>query len=44
VYQEIVELAKNLSKSNYDIVTGGGPGAMEAASQGHALAEKSCTK
>ncbi len=44
VYQEIVELAKNLSKSNYDIVTGGGPGAMEAASKGHALAEKSCTK
>lgn len=44
VYQEIVELTKNLSMSNYDIVTGGGPGAMEAASQWHALAEKSCLK
>jgi uncharacterized protein (TIGR00730 family) len=44
VYQEIVELSKNLSKSNYDIVTGGGPGAMEAASRWHALAEESCIK
>ncbi len=42
VYQDIVQLAKNLSQSNYDIVTGGGPGAMEAASIGHSLAEKSC--
>ena len=37
VYQEIVELAKRITKSNYDIVTGGGPGAMEAASYGHKL-------
>lgn len=44
VYEDIVELAKNLSMSNYDIVTGGGPGAMEAASKWHWLAEKSCLK
>lgn len=44
IYQQIVELSESLVKSNYDIVTGGGPGAMEAASQGHALAEKSCLK
>jgi hypothetical protein len=32
VYQEIVELAKRITKNDFDIVTGGGPGAMEAAS------------
>jgi len=43
-YQEIMQLAENLAKSNYDIVTGGWPGAMEAASIGHSLASESCTK
>lgn len=38
VYQEVAELAKRITKLDYDIVTGGGPGAMEAASWGHSLA------
>ena len=42
LYQDIGQLAKNLAMSNYDIVTGGGPGAMEAASIGHSIASKSC--
>ena len=42
LYQDIGLLAKNLAMSNYDIVTGGGPGAMEAASIGHSMASKSC--
>jgi len=41
VYQEVVELAKRITKDGFDIVTGGGPGAMEAASYGHQLATKS---
>jgi predicted Rossmann-fold nucleotide-binding protein len=32
VYQEVAELARKLATNGYDIVTGGGPGAMEAAS------------
>lgn len=35
VYQEIADLATALAKNNFDIVTGGGPGAMEAAAFGH---------
>jgi len=35
LYQEIADLATALAKNNFDIVTGGGPGAMEAASFGH---------
>lgn len=37
-YQEVAELARKLAINWYDIVTGGGPGAMEAASYGHQLA------
>lgn len=44
IYQEILELSKNLVKSNYSIVTGGGPGAMEAASMGHSIASADCLK
>lgn len=38
IYQEVAELAKRITKNGYDIVTGGGPGAMEAASYGHQIA------
>ena len=34
-YEEISDFAKKLATKGYDIVTGGGPGAMEAASRGH---------
>jgi uncharacterized protein (TIGR00725 family) len=34
-YEDISDFAKNLAIKGYDIVTGGGPGAMEAASRGH---------
>jgi hypothetical protein len=33
-YMEVYDLAKKLSKNNADIVTGGGPGLMEAANAG----------
>lgn len=41
LYQNIVGLSHNLARSNYDIVTWGWPGAMEAASLGHSMASKS---
>ncbi len=34
-YQELKEFAKALGKHGFDIVTGGGPGLMEAANAGH---------
>jgi uncharacterized protein (TIGR00730 family) len=34
-YEEVFDLAKNIAKHNIDIVTGGGPGIMEAANAGH---------
>lgn len=37
-YSAIGDFAKNLAIKNYDIVTGGGPGAMEAASKWHHIA------
>src|SRR5947209_18238109 len=38
-YQAAVELAKGLAAHNLAIITGGGPGAMEAANRGAALAK-----
>lgn len=35
VYQEVFELAKMLAEKRYDVITGGGPGIMEAANAGH---------
>src|SRR6266853_4729815 len=38
-YQATVELTKGLAKHNLAIITGGGPGIMEAANKGAALAK-----
>jgi uncharacterized protein (TIGR00730 family) len=35
VYQTIFELARMISEAGMDLVTGGGPGLMNAASEGH---------
>jgi uncharacterized protein (TIGR00730 family) len=35
VYLQIYDLAKHIATRNFDIVTGGGPGIMEAANKGH---------
>lgn len=38
VYREVFDLANRIGKKNYDIITGGGPGLMLAASEGHQAA------
>jgi uncharacterized protein (TIGR00730 family) len=35
IYKEIYDLAKLISEAGMDLVTGGGPGLMNAASEGH---------
>ncbi|OGJ52386.1 hypothetical protein A2335_03650 [Candidatus Peregrinibacteria bacterium RIFOXYB2_FULL_32_7] len=35
IYQDIRKLAKKIGQAGHDIVTGGGPGIMEAANLGH---------
>lgn len=39
VYQQIFELAKGIGQRGYDVVTGGGPGLMEAGNAGHAAGD-----
>ena len=41
IYREIYNLAEAIGKRNWDVVTGGGPGVMEAASLGHEKGNKS---
>lgn len=41
VYEEVRDLARNLSKMGCDIVTGGGPGLMQAANEGAQLGDPS---
>ena len=40
LYKKVYGLAKLLAERNYDIVTGGGPGLMEAANAGHKAGNK----
>lgn len=37
IYQDVMTLAEEIGKHDIDIVTGGGPGIMEAANLGHQL-------
>ena len=39
-YKEVFELARRIGNRKYDVVTGGGPGMMEAASAGHECGDK----
>lgn len=40
VYKEVYNLAKRIGSKGYDIITGGGPGLMEAANEGHMKGDK----
>src|SRR5260221_7134013 len=40
VYKMVFELAKMIGMHGYDLITGGGPGLMEAASAGHSEGDK----
>lgn len=40
VYKDVFHLAMLIGRRGYDIVTGGGPGLMEAANSGHAAGDK----
>ena len=40
VYKQVFELAKIIGEHGYDLITGGGPGLMEASSAGHYEGDK----
>lgn len=40
VYKQVYEFAKEIGRYGFDIVTGGGPGLMEAANAGHEAGDK----
>lgn len=40
VYKQVFQLAKEIGKHKFDVVTGGGPGLMEAANAGHEAGDK----
>lgn len=40
VYREVYHLAKAVGKNGYDVITGGGPGLMAAANEGHSAGDK----
>ncbi|MBP9770853.1 LOG family protein [Candidatus Gracilibacteria bacterium] len=40
VYKQVFDLAKDLGKHRFDVITGGGPGLMEAANAGHEAGDK----
>lgn len=40
IYKNVFNLAKAIGEHGFDIVTGGGPGLMEAANAGHAAGDK----
>ncbi len=37
IFTEVIELSKEIAKKDIDVVTGGGPGIMEAANLGHQM-------
>lgn len=39
IYEQVFDLAKKIGEHKFDIVTGGGPGLMEAANAGHAAGD-----
>lgn len=40
VYKQVYDLAKKIGSKGYDIITGGGPGLMEAGNYGHSAGDK----
>lgn len=40
VFKDVFNLAKEIGVKGYDIITGGGPGLMEAANAGHSAGDK----
>lgn len=40
IYKQVFELAEEIGKRGFDVITGGGPGLMEAANAGHDAGDK----